>query len=149
MTHNCLGAAFSRSDNDAGSIFVVKNVDEYGDNRDKVPSVISLHSLHHTEEWDYRVREDVESASWFKLRMGRRANWVPQDDPLLAQSLGKRMLNIPEGETADSLGEKYRRHLLKHAMHYIDQRLTTGLIDTISKHYVFVAPADWGHLTLM
>lgn len=53
-------------------------------------------------------------------------------------------MNIPEGETADSVGAKYIEHLIENSTQFISTRMPNGLLETIPRSYIFVAPADWG-----
>ena len=137
------GVSMASANDTPDKIEVVSKWPGMLETRDKVPSIIAYDDSN-TEAWGYDVKPGMVSSSWFKLGMTESGIPASLDDPLLVQAVGKSLLRIPEGKTAEELCQDYLTSLYQYIVNRLVRQFTKSVIDVTPIKFVLTAPADWG-----
>ncbi|ERF72261.1 hypothetical protein EPUS_02148 [Endocarpon pusillum Z07020] len=73
------------------------------------------------DAWGYQVQPGMKSYSWFKLLLDGDTNAAEYDDPLLRQSAGQGMTDLPPGKSAKDLAADYLEQIYKHTHSYLGE----------------------------
>lgn len=115
---------------------------------DKTPSRYAYASENKnlTEDaWGYQVQPGMKSYSWFKLLLDEDTNAAEYDDPLLRQSAGQGMTDLPPGKSAKDLVADYLKQIYKHTQSYLGEVIGKGMVKETPCHYKLTLPAIWSH----
>ncbi|KAI2088399.1 hypothetical protein LOZ35_005830, partial [Ophidiomyces ophidiicola] len=115
------------------------------DRREKIPTIIAIEGDVRNERtvWGAEVKPSMASSSWFKLGMASKSSYGPGDDPLLQQAVGKSLMRIPEGQTAQTLCKEFLSCLYKYIMGTL-QDVYSPIFELTPIEFVFSTPAEWG-----
>jgi molecular chaperone DnaK (HSP70) len=142
LAYKVTGVSMASANDTPDQIEVVNKWPGMQETRDKVPSIIAYDDNSHS--WGYEVSPTMVSSSWFKLGMTESGIPAARDDPLLIQSVGKGLLRIPEGKTAEDLCRDYLTNLYQYVINRLVRQFTKSVIDVTPIKFVLTAPADWG-----
>lgn len=129
-----------------GKIRVITEWPGSEDSLEKVPSIIAYEkdnkALFAGKKWGYEVTPDMKAYSWFKLRVGDNDAFEEYDDPLLRQSAGQGLLQLPDGKTADDVCKDYFECLYNHILYQLEEDWEETIEETSLK-FVLTVPAGW------
>lgn len=97
------------------------------------------------DAWGYHVQPGMKSYSWFKLLLDKDTNATEYDDPLLRQSAGQGMMDLPHGKTPRDLAADYLRQIYKHTQFCLGEVIGKGMVRETPCHYKLTLPATWSH----
>jgi len=95
--------------------------------------------------WGYQVQAGMKSYSWFKLLLDKDTDATKYDDPLLRQSAGQGMTDLPPGKTSTDLVVDYLRQVYNHTQFCLEEVIGKGMVRETPCHYKLTLPAMWGH----
>jgi molecular chaperone DnaK (HSP70) len=115
---------------------------------EKCPSRYAYASENKTlteDAWGYQVQAGMRSYSWFKLLLDEDTDATEYDDPLLRQSAGQDMTDLPPGKTPKELAADYLKKIYKHAQFSLGEVIGNGMVRETPCHYKLTLPATWSH----
>ncbi|KAK2758810.1 hypothetical protein FQN54_003502 [Arachnomyces sp. PD_36] len=138
------GVSYVLSGNKPGDIQVITDWPGTDERFEKVPSIIAYGEENSSDgtKWGYEVDPSMTAYSWFKLRIVDGEPEEEYDDPLLRQSAGKGLLNLPTGKSAEDVCYDYLECLYLHVMGKLQEEWQDALIDMPLK-FVLTTPAGW------
>jgi hypothetical protein len=97
------------------------------------------------DAWGYQVQAGAKSYSWFKLLLDEDTDATKYDDPLLRQSAGQGMTDLPPGKTPMELATDFLRQIYKHTQFCLEELGGKATVRETPCHYKLTLPATWGH----
>ena len=114
----------------------------------KTPSVIAYaedNEKQGDENWiGTMVKPGSVSYSWFKLRLDENTPVADFDDPLLKEVLGSKIMELPEGKTAEDVMTDYLKPFREHIINHLKTVFGAGGYDNTPIVFCVTVPAVWG-----
>lgn len=110
----------------------------------KVPSVLTYNSSGEVTSWGYRLDEERNAISWFKLCLSEKASrTLAIEQPDRNQRLQLLLKNFNK-EPVDIVAD-YLRCLWEHVKEDIEEKTNQWLWENIQLKIVLTVPATWDH----
>jgi molecular chaperone DnaK (HSP70) len=110
----------------------------------KVPSILTYNSSGEVTSWGYRLDEERNAISWFKLLLSEQATQkLAEDQPDRYERLQVLLKNFNK-EPVDVAAD-YLRSIWKHVKNDIEEKIDDWLWDNLKLKIVLTVPAIWDH----
>ena len=135
--------------NESRKVEVIKQWSRGGRQNDLLEKVSSRYAYAYEnpgvkeDAWGYQVQPGMKGYSWFKLLLDEDSQPTKHDDPLLRQSAGQGLMDLPQGKAAEDLTADFLRRLYRHTQWFLGEVIGKGMVRETPCHYHFTVPATW------
>ena len=96
-----------------------------------------------TNKWGFEVGPKMKSYSWTKLLLDKTAAKSKFDDPKLAQSIGKGIMDLPDFRTAQGVCQDFLTEVRKFVFARLEKELGADFVKLTPVECWITVPAIW------